>query len=52
MQQGDKSLSQIARDLELTESRVRIWVQRAQSASSGAGVPLGAVERQELGLLR
>jgi transposase len=52
VKQVDKSLPQIARELDLTESTVRLWVQHAQASSPASGEPLGATERQELDQLR
>jgi transposase len=44
---------QVARDLDLTESALRIWVERAR-ADRGKGKPgvLTTAEREELGRLR
>jgi transposase len=48
-----KSIPQVARDLDLTESSVRTWVERAR-ADQGKGKPgvLTTVEREELAELR
>lgn len=46
-----KTLPQVARELDLTESPLRIWVQRATSRHE-PGSDLSPSERQELGLLR
>ena len=46
-----KSLREVSRDLDLTESAVRAWVQRADSQSSNGG-SLSAAEREELSRLR
>jgi transposase len=50
---GGKSLPQVARDLDLTESSLRNWVERAQ-ADKGKGRPgvLTSAEREELAGLR
>ena len=48
-----KSVPQVARDLDLTESSVRGWVERAQ-ANRGKGRPgvLTTAEKEELAALR
>jgi transposase len=48
-----KSVGQAARELDLTESALRSWVERAR-ADRGTGRPgvLTTVEREELGRLR
>jgi transposase len=48
-----KSVGQAARELDLTESALRMWVERAR-ADRGAGKPgvLTTAEREELGRLR
>ena len=48
-----KTIPQVARDLDLTESALRIWVERAR-ADQGTGRPgvLTSAERQELADLR
>ena len=50
---GGKSLPQVARDLDLTESSLRSWVERVQ-ADKGKGRPgaLTSAEREELAGLR
>ena len=50
---GDKSIPQVARDLDLTDSALRDWVKRAE-VDDGTGLPgeLTTVERNELGELR
>ena len=50
---GDRSISQVARDLDLTETALREWVKRAenQAASPMPGV-LTAAEKDELLQLR
>ena len=49
---ADKSLPQIARELDLTQSTVRLWVQRAQAPSTASGSTLETAQRQELEQLR
>ncbi len=51
--EGGKSLPQVARDLDLTESSLRTWVERAR-ADKGEGKPgvLTTAEREELAALR
>ena len=53
VREGTKSLPQIAKDLDLTESALRIWVQQAK-ADRGEGKPgaLMTAEREELSQLR
>ena len=48
-----KSVSQVARDLDLTPSALRVWVERAR-ADAGKGRPgvLTTAEREELSRLR
>jgi transposase len=46
---GGKTISQVARELDLTESALRNWVERARSEKQGG---LTADERQELVRLR
>jgi len=46
-----KTLSQVARDLDLTESALRLWVERAQRHPD-PGSQLSPSERQELLQLR
>lgn len=52
-QVGDRSVGQVAKDLDLTETSVREWVRRAE-ADAGRGRPgeLTTVERDELARLR
>jgi transposase len=51
--QGGKSIPQVARDLDLTESALRLWVRQAE-IDAGRGKPgeLTTEERQELQRLR
>ena len=50
---GDRSVRQVAKDLDLTETALREWIQRAD-AGAGQGPPgaLGTEERSELLELR
>jgi len=50
---GDRSIGQVAADLDLTETALREWVRRAE-ADAGKGVPdtLTTAEREELTRLR
>ena len=50
---GDRSIGQVAADLDLTESALRAWVQRA-ATEAGKGPPgaLTTAERDELTELR
>jgi transposase len=53
VREGTKSLPQVAKDLDLTESALRIWVRRAEGVESKG--PVGAqsaAEREELVQLR
>ena len=51
-QRGDRSIGQVARDFDLTETAVREWVRQAErDAGSGDG-GLTSAERQELSALR
>ena len=49
---GDKSLSAIARELDLAETAVRRWVQHADDAAERSAGALTSREREELGQLR
>ena len=51
--EGGKTVSEVARDLDLTESAVRVWVHQAK-VDRGQGKPgeLTTAEREELQLLR
>jgi len=52
-QVGDRSISQVAKDLDLTETAVRAWIQ--QAAVDDTVAPTGALttdEREELARLR
>jgi transposase len=48
---GDRSVRQVARDFDLTETAVRAWVQQAES-DAGDRPGLTTEERQELARLR
>ena len=50
---GDRTIGQVAKDLDLTETSLREWVQRAD-VDAGKGPPeaLTSVEREELTRLR
>jgi transposase len=53
VREGGKSIGEVSRDLDLTETAVRQWV--SQAAIDGGQGPTGALttaERQELGQLR
>jgi transposase len=51
--EGGKSLSQVAKDLDLTESALRQWVQHAERSEAPTGPePLSPSEREELLQLR
>jgi transposase len=52
-QQGDRSIGQVARDFDLTETAVREWVRQAErDAGSRNDGGLTSAERQELSALR
>ena len=50
---GDRNISQVAKDLDLTENSLREWVKRADT-DAGQGPPdaLVTAEREELARLR
>ncbi|ADO75121.1 Transposase [Stigmatella aurantiaca DW4/3-1] len=51
--ESGKSLPQVAKDLDLTESALRQWVQHAERSEAPAGPePLSQSEREELLQLR
>lgn len=53
VREGTKSLPQVAKDLDLTESALRIWVRQAEAAEGkGPAGALGSAEREELVRLR
>jgi len=50
---GDRSIGQIAKDLDLTETSVRAWVKQAEiDAGEGPADALTSGEREELARLR
>ena len=49
---GDRSVSEVARDLDLTQTALREWVKRAETEAAPAAGALTAVEREELLRLR
>src|SRR2546425_3045482 len=52
-QQGDRSVGQVARDFDLTETAVRAWVRQAErDAGTRGDGGLTSSERQELTALR
>lgn len=53
VREGAKTLPVLAKDLDLTESALRLWVQQAEKAEGkGAAGGLKAEEREELVRLR
>ncbi|WP_166020275.1 transposase [Streptomyces chilikensis] len=48
---GDRTIGQVARDFDLTETAVRLWVNQAQ-IDAGEKNGLTSAERDELALLR
>jgi transposase len=52
-QRGDRSIGQVARDFDLTETAMRAWVRQAErDAGSRGDGRLTSAERQELSALR
>jgi transposase len=52
-QRGDRSIGQVARDLDLTETAVREWMRQAErDAGTRDDGGLTSTERQELSALR
>jgi transposase len=52
-QRGDRSIGQVARDFDLTETAVREWVRQAErDAGTHGDGGLTSAERQELSALR
>ena len=50
---GDRSIKQVAKDLDLTETALRDWVKRADiDAGKGPPEALTSAEREELSRLR
>jgi transposase len=53
VREGTKSLPQVAKDLDLTESALRVWVRQAEAAEGkGPDGALSQAEREELQRLR
>jgi transposase len=53
IREGGRTISEVCRDLDLTETRVRAWVQQAQvDAGQGPAQALTSTEREELQRLR
>ena len=50
--QDGKSIGAVARDLDLTESALRQWVERARADRTGGQTGLTTGEREELSRLR
>ncbi len=50
--QDGKSIGTVARDLDLTESALRQWVERARADRTGGRTGLTTGEREELARLR
>ena len=51
-QRGDRSVGQIAKDFDLTETAVREWVKQAERDAGVRGDGLTSAERKELAELR
>jgi transposase len=51
-QRGDRSLVQVARDFDLTETAVRSWVKQAELDAGERSDGLTSAEREELAALR
>jgi transposase len=51
-QRGDRSIGQVARDFDLTETAVREWVRQAETDAGTGDGGLTSAERQELSALR
>jgi transposase len=51
-QRGDRSVGQVARDFDLTETAVREWVKQAERDAGTRGDGLTSTEREELAALR
>ena len=52
-QAGDRTITQVAKDLDLTETALRSWVKKAEAATLPSGKSeLTAGEREELKALR
>jgi transposase len=51
-QRGDRTVGQVARDVDLTETAVRAWVKQAELDTGARTDGLTSVERDELAQLR
>src|SRR6476659_6089963 len=51
-QRGDRSMRQVARDFDLTETAVRAWVKQAERDAGTRSDGLAGTEREELAALR
>src|SRR5256885_16407569 len=51
-QRGDRSIGQVAKDFDLTETAVREWVKQADLDAGARTDGLTTVEREELAALR
>src|SRR3954447_8583835 len=51
-QRGDRSLGQVARDFDLTETAVRAWVKQAELDAGQRTDGMTTAEREELAALR
>ena len=51
-QRGDRSLGQVAKDFDLTETAVREWVKQAERDNGRRADGLTTAERAELAVLR
>ena len=51
-QRGDRSVGQVARDFDLTETAVRAWVKQAELDAGARSDGLTSEERDELAALR
>jgi len=51
-QRGDRSIGQVARDFDLTETAVREWVRQAERGAGTRGDGLTSSEKEELAQLR
>ena len=51
-QRGDRSIGQVARDFDLTETAVRQWVRQAELDAGQRSDGLSSGEREELAALR
>jgi transposase-like protein len=49
---GDRSIGQVCKDLGLTESAVRRWIEKAPKAGTAGSGGLTTTEREELNRLR